>query len=103
MSGGAYDYIYSRVDDMADSLRRTGTDPRRASFQKLLKIVSKAMHDIEWVDSCDYGIGDDHAAIDACFAFMGADPVVIAKAHAFDELRDTMQKYFDFNQTQKAE
>jgi uncharacterized small protein (DUF1192 family) len=31
-----------------------------------LKLVAKALHDIEWVDSGDYGPGDENKAIRAC-------------------------------------
>lgn len=93
MSGGSYDYIYSRIEDIR--IQGQDTDPRRAAFQKLLHLVAKAMHDIEWVDSCDYGPGDDHKAIDAVFAFMGSDPSIIAKAHAFDSMKERLQEFFN--------
>lgn len=93
MSGGSYDYAYGRVEDMADSLALKN-NPRRESFKKLLKLVSQAMHDIEWVDSCDYSPGNENEAIDACFAFLKADPSIIAKAHAFDALAETLKEYF---------
>lgn len=64
MSGGSYDYLFRRVDDMADELERSG-DIIRQAFAAHLRLVAKAMHDVEWVDSCDYGPGDDHAAIRA--------------------------------------
>lgn len=63
MSGGSYDYLYSRVDDMADELLHQ-RDIKRRAFGKHLKLVAKAMHDIEWVDSGDYCVGDDIEAID---------------------------------------
>lgn len=92
MSGGSYDYIYRRIEDI--ELRHVETDPRRTSFQKLLKLVAKAMHDIEWVDSSDYGKGDEHDAIDKVFAFLNADASVIAKAHAYDEFSNVVKKFF---------
>lgn len=63
MSGGSYDYAYSKVDDMADSLL-SDKNPLRRAFAKHLKLVAAAMHDIEWVDSADYGTGDDVEAIE---------------------------------------
>lgn len=93
MSGGAYEYIYRRIDDI--DLEHTLTDPRRAAFQELLKLVAQAMHDIEWVDSCDYRKGEEHEAIDKCFAFMGADPSIITKAHAYDALREQLKKFME--------
>lgn len=98
MSGGAYDYVYRTIDEIR--LNHTETEPRRMAFQKLLSLVGKAMHDIEWVDSCDYGIGDDHAAIDAVFAFLNADPKTIAKAHAYDGLKEQLKCYFQIEEMQ---
>jgi hypothetical protein len=37
---------------------------------RLLELVSEAMHDVEWVDSCDYGPGDELAAIRAVRAYV---------------------------------
>lgn len=88
MSGGSYDYICYKIEGI--ELCNIDKDPRRASFQKLLKLVGEAMHDIEWVDSCDYGIGADHNAIDRVFGFLGTDPEIIKKAHAYDQLRERL-------------
>lgn len=101
MSGGSYDYVYNRIDDI--SLRKTESDPRRAAFQKLLKLVASAMRDIEWVDSCDSGPGDEHEAIDAVFAFLTPDAATIAKAHAFDALADTLKGFFALGNTKGPE
>lgn len=62
MSGGSMNYLYTQVE-YAEF--RTDTPERRA-FAKHLKKVAKALHDIEWVDSGDYGPGDETAAILAC-------------------------------------
>lgn len=91
MSGGSYDYSYHRVSDMADAIEarldgkgkysqdgdewsyRTSEDieadkvsePFRRWFATHLRLVAEAMHDIEWVDSGDYGPGDEIKAIEA--------------------------------------
>ena len=65
MSGGSYDYSFYKVEEMADSLSHKGNSPLRRAFAKHLALVAKAMHDIEWVDSSDYGKGDDDEAIRA--------------------------------------
>jgi hypothetical protein len=93
MSGGSYDYIYSSIQDI--KLRNTDTDPRRAAMQKILKLVAKAMHDIEWVDSSDYGCGDDHKAIDDLLSAIGSDPEVVKKALAYDAIKEQMKQFFD--------
>ena len=50
MSGGSYDYAYLKVVDMAESLSSKNNSPLRRAFGKHLKLVAKAMHDIEWVE-----------------------------------------------------
>jgi len=62
MSGGSMGYLYSKLQAAEFD---TGT-PERAAFAEHLKLVAKALHDIEWVDSADYGPGDENAAIRAC-------------------------------------
>lgn len=49
-------------------------DRERLWLAGLLDLVSQAMHDVEWVDSCDYGQGDELAAIRAVRAYLGTDP-----------------------------
>lgn len=63
MSGGSMNYLYSRVEDVADELIDSG-DVRRVAFGMHLKLVSKALRSIEWVDSADYGPGDEYADIE---------------------------------------
>lgn len=62
MSGGSYDYLYSKISNMADCLV-SDPDPIRSAFGKHLILVSEAAHDVEWVDSCDSSKGAEHAAI----------------------------------------
>jgi hypothetical protein len=63
MSGGSMNYLYSKLEYEANFTAET---PERRAFAKHLKLVAKALHDIEWVDSSDYGPGDENAAIRAC-------------------------------------
>lgn len=85
MSGGSYDYAYSKVEDMADSLNSKEHSALRRAFAKHLKLVAKAMHDIEWVDSSDYAKGDEAAAINAVLAGDG-------KAHEFSILKEDAEQ-----------
>lgn len=94
MSGGSYGYVFQKIEDAAEDLRHTHSDARRAAFKQLLLLVSQAMHDIEWVDSCDYGSGGDHKSIDEVFSFLSANPDVIKKAAAYDELEKMLAAYF---------
>jgi hypothetical protein len=93
MSGGSYGYAYTVMNEMADSIEHKDSDGRRKAFSELLHLVAKACHAIEWVDSCDYAKGDEYKAIDAVFSFLNADPLIIAKARAFDGLRSTLAQY----------
>jgi hypothetical protein len=94
MSGGSYDYIGFRIRDLRDQIRSQDKDPRRASFAKLMSLVGDAMHDIEWVDSGDCGEGDEHKSIDKVFHFLGTDPEIIKKAHAYDSLTERLKEFF---------
>lgn len=62
MSGGSMDYFYCKLNDVRFD---TSTTLRKA-FSTHLKLVSKALHDIEWVDSGDYAPGDEEKAIREC-------------------------------------
>jgi hypothetical protein len=64
MSGGIYEYFYSRVTQMADDLK--ASTPLRQAFRTHLRKVAKACRDIEWVDSGDKGPGDEDKAIREC-------------------------------------
>lgn len=63
MSGGSMNYLYSRIESEANFLAYTA---ERRAFSKHLQLVVQALHDIEWVDSADYGPGDENEAIRAC-------------------------------------
>ena len=62
MSGGSMNYLYVHVGEVADRLALS-TSPVRRAFGEHLALVAKALHDVEWVDSADYGPGDENAAI----------------------------------------
>lgn len=83
MSGGSWDYVFSKFEDVAGSLQADGRAERRALGRLVLK-VAKAMHDIEWVDSGDYGAGDERKAI--------ADAVGGHKALAVAELQELVRE-----------
>ena len=72
MSGGSYDYAYWKIADLSESIRERAGEwegspahKLRLEFAYLLEKVAKAAHDIEWVDSCDYGPGDEVEALEA--------------------------------------
>lgn len=80
MSGGSFDYLYSKsaselmnrtadIGDMADELMRLGYEPEARDVLRLYEYVRSAkirievlkeqledvMHDVEWYESCDIG------------------------------------------------
>jgi hypothetical protein len=72
MSGGALNYLNDKVNDAVFD----ADTPERVAFAKHLDKVVKALHDIELVDSGDYGPGDEKAAIFDCIG-----PMAILEAH----------------------
>jgi hypothetical protein len=66
---GSWDYVTHKFDDVADRLK-SEKDPLRRLMGQRVSLLAKALHDIEWVDSCDYSEGDDIEAIEA---FLWAD------------------------------
>ncbi len=56
MSGGSWDYIYGKFEEVADRLQSKNQTPLRRALGKHISKTAKAMHSIEWNDSGD---GDD--------------------------------------------
>ena len=84
MSGGSYDYIYYKIEEIR--IDGTRNNKKRLLFQGLLELVAKAMHDIEWVDSGDCFPGDENKALDAVFNYLKGDAEAKWKALAYDEM-----------------
>ena len=61
MSGGSHDYACYKLEEIADSFwqeeTRTHLEERK-KVSKILKLMSKICHDIEWIDSGDCGEDD---------------------------------------------
>jgi hypothetical protein len=68
MSGGSLDYAHQRLDDIIAAVERRAKTPLHRAFAKHLDKVSKALHDLEWIYSDNYGDGDEVAAIKACIS-----------------------------------
>ncbi len=83
-------YLYSKLEYDANFKEDT---PERRAFAKHLKLVAKALHDIEWVDSGDYGPGDDADAIRACLSDGATLEAAIEAAHeAHKTLRAELER-----------
>jgi len=75
MSGGSWDYACHRFEEVSDRLLRSDKT-ERVALGRLIAKVAKAMHDIEWVDSCDFGEGDEIKTINNA---LGKDHVGLKK------------------------
>lgn len=83
-------YLYARIEN--DANFRANTAERRA-FSEHLARVAKALHDIEWVDSGDYGPGDESKAIRACIGDARVLEAAIAQAReAAKALSDEIER-----------
>ena len=93
MSGGSYDYLYSRIEDAAHQVARSSATPLRRAFAEHLRLVAIAMREVEWVDSHDNAPGTEDAAIRACLA-PGAeiDAAREALAEAMREAREVLDR-----------
>lgn len=65
MSGGSLNYMYHKVEDAARDIARLAETPLHRAFAAHLMKVAKALHDIEWLFSADYGPGQEVEAISA--------------------------------------
>ena len=80
MSGGSLDYVYSRVQEAAGSVRSMARSPKHRAFADHLVKVAKALHDFEWAASGDSSFEDAEEAIDAVVS--PADVLANATAEA---------------------
>ena len=60
MSGGAYEYKYKEIEGLAEMLSPTYDkyQPFRKRVAEVLRQVARLCHDVEWIDSGDYGEED---------------------------------------------
>lgn len=69
MSGSSLDYVYQKVDEAREQIEGFTTTSSCKypatwkAFTEHLKLVSAALHDIEWVCSCDYAPGKEIEAV----------------------------------------
>lgn len=62
MSGSSLDYVYEKVDRAIEYIE-TDKNPLYKAFANHLRLISKALHDLEWEFSGDYGAGDAEKAV----------------------------------------
>lgn len=85
MSGGSWDYIYFKFDEVSSRLCAS-SDPLRSALGVKVAHIAKALHDIEWVDSSDYAEGDDVAAIKKALG-IGESPEQIVAEEAISKIK----------------
>lgn len=89
MSGGSMDYLYCKVQQASFSK----DTPERIAFAKHLQLVADALHAIEWVDSGDFGDGDESEPIRKCLGKTGCLEAAIEEAKkAMGSLQDEIMR-----------
>lgn len=60
MSGGSHNYAYCKLNDIAADFdyKEIGHLAARQKVAKILRLMAEICHDIEWIDSGDYGESD---------------------------------------------
>lgn len=95
MSGGSYDYAYSKIESLAEDVERWARDPNtkgrnlRLAFARHLRKVAKAAYELEWADSGDTGWPDPVEHIRAVIS--PADEIQAATDNAKAALADLHQ------------
>lgn len=74
MSGGSLDYAFTRLNDAISTIQRKARRPLHVAFAQHLKLVSDALHDLEWEWSGDTSERDADEAIRAVLS--GGLPLV---------------------------
>lgn len=92
MSGGSWGYAYTKFEDVARRLLESKC-PKRQALGELIGICSKAMHDIEWVDSSDFGEGDEIEAIKKVLSFNGRQAECLAIYRMLDAAIELAEKF----------
>ena len=59
MSGGSLDYVYSRVQDAAETIKMRAENVTHAAFAEHLAKVATALRAMEWMLSGDDGVGSE--------------------------------------------
>jgi hypothetical protein len=92
MSGGSWDYVYFKFEEVADRLAQE-KDPLRKALSKRVRLLAKTMQAIEWVDSCDWEPPSDS---DAIKEFLGTEAKELALSELIQEARDLIKRMEEF-------
>lgn len=86
MSGGALDYAYLRVQDIAVEINKKSRCLEHRALANHLLRISDVLRDVEWVMSGDSGEGDDVQAIRNLLS--PAEILGTARSDAIQALKD---------------
>jgi hypothetical protein len=90
MSGGSMDYFYLKVEWIINDFAKN--TPERSAFAKHLLKISKALKDIEWVDSGDSAPGSESASIRVCLQEQDILSAAIEEAeHTIENLQNEIK------------
>lgn len=89
MSGGSWDYVFYKFEDVAERLLAE-QNPARRALGKQVALIAKALHDIEWVDSGDYGRDGDEKAIQSA---LGANAKELVLAELIGGAEQSINKF----------
>ena len=93
MSGGSLDYLYRRVNEVAAELRSRSHCAVHSAFATHLDKVAKALHDLEWVWSADYAVGDELDAMRAVISTEDEIGAAVARAEqAVSDLKEALAR-----------
>ena len=93
MSGGALNYVYQQLDEVAEKLIKEKSPYRKAFGKHLLK-VSGALFETEWVMSGDKSDGDEIEAIENCLKGGDVlDSAIIEAREVIIELKKLLEDY----------
>ena len=101
MSGGCYDYAYTKIEDFIRQMNPRCTTPHRRAFMRHLCLVAAVMKDIESEDSNG---GDSSRATESIRAFLGMDAIVESAAdHLREQLEEGRKLLFEFRVSEPPE
>ena len=88
MSGGSWDYVYRKLEDLSEELIDSGL-LRQNAYRQLLgehvERIAKIMYTIEWIDSGDYGEEEVANYQQAIVDLLGREAVVHFTARRLQE------------------
>jgi len=94
MSGGAYEYLCFKLEDVASRVKGNNDHPAiRRRISEYLKCLGNIMHEVEWEDSGDGGdwikVRKELRAIEKLGKL---DEVKLDKARKFDMIKEIVEE-----------